>query len=208
MNDQAQLGVVTVILLIVFLLIGVVSASVLLTEQTTISEEDLNHMTDEIVDELCSFLQIKQIIGKYQILQGQQAIQQVAVLIKPLVTQDIDISSMTIILDNGDQLQLLFFNGSAASIGSHALFDHPLWGNTSSGSFNILTTIDDDNSIIRSHIINKNNDMAFILIKVPENMTMQYGDQIKMTLMPSPGVGRTVLLEPPMPMKNLVTLYE
>jgi archaellin len=208
MNDQAQLGVVTMILLIVFLLIGGVSASILLTEQTTFSEEDLNHMTDEIVDELCSYLQIKQIIGKYQILQGQQTIQQIAVLIKPLVTQDIDISSMTITLDNGEQLQVLFYIRYAAPIGSRALFDHPLWDNTSSGSFSILSIIDDDNSIIRSHVINKNNDMAFILIRLPGNMAIQYGDQIKMTLTPSPGVGRTVLLEPPMPMKSLVTLYE
>jgi archaellin len=106
MNDQAQLGIITLILLLGFILIGAVSASVLLTDNNTITEKDANKITTEVLDEICSYLQIKDIIGKYQIIQGEQKIQKIAILIKPLVTQDIDISHMTIQLTNGEQLQI------------------------------------------------------------------------------------------------------
>ena len=208
MNNQAQLGLIAVVLLISFLLIGAVSAEVLLTDQTDISEEDLNKITNEIVDELCSYLQIKQIIGKYQMIQSEQKIQNIAVFIKPLVTQDIDVSSITIMLSNGEQLHLLFYNGQAAFIGSNSLFEHPLWDTMPNGSFSLLSTIDDDNSIIQSHLLNKNTDMAFILVKLPDKMAIQYGVEIEMTISASPGLSRTVTLEPPMPMKSVVTLYE
>lgn len=208
MNNQAQLGLITVILLLGFLLIGAVSASVLLTEKEELSEEDLNNLTNEVVDELCSYLEIKQIIGKYQMIQGEQNINKIAILIQPLVTQDIDISSTTITLCDGEQLYLLFYNGQSSSIASNSLFEHSIWEKIPNGSFSVLSTIDDDSSIIQSHLLNKNTDMAFILVKLPENMTMQYEDEIKMTIQPSPGVGRTVTLESPIPIKTVVTLYE
>jgi archaellin len=208
MNDQAQLGIITVILLIGFILIGAVSASVILTEQNNISEQDLNKITNEAVDEICSYIQIKHIVGKYQTIQGEQKIQKIAFLIKPLVTQEIDVFHMTIQLSNGEQLRLVSYNGYAESIHSYSLFEHPLWNTVATGSFSLLSTIDDDNSIINSHLINKNTDMAFILLKLPNDMTIGYDDELEVTILPSPGIGRTVTLEPPMPIKNVVTLYE
>lgn len=208
MDNQGQLGLITVILLIGFLLIGAVSAEVLLSDQTDISEEDLNKITNEIVDELCSYLQIKQIIGKYQMIQSEQKIQNIAILIKPLVTQDIDVSSITITLSDGEDYHLLYYNGQAASIGSTSLFQHPLWDTMPNGTFGLLSTIDDDNSIIQTHLLNKNTDMTFILVKLPGDMTIQYGGEVQLTIQPSPGMSRTVTLEPPLPIKSVVTLYE
>jgi len=208
MNDQGQLGLISVILLIGFILIGAVSASVILTDQNTVSEEELNNLTNEVVDELCSYLQIKQILGQYQMVQGEQKIQKIAVLIKPLVTQDIDLNSMTITLSNGEHVLLLFYSGHAEYIGSDYLFSHPLWHTMPNGSFSVLTTIDDDASIINSHHLNKNTDMAFILLKLPNDISIHYEEELKMTILPTPGIGRTVTLEPPMPIKSVVTLYE
>jgi hypothetical protein len=75
-------------------------------------------------------------------------------------------------------------------------------------TFGILSTIDDDNSIINSHLINKNTDMAFIIIKLPDENAMNKDDSLVLTILPSPGIGRTVTLEAPLPIKNVVTLYE
>ena len=77
MNNHGQLGAIAGILLLVFILIGAVSASVIITETQSTSEEDLNNITNEIVDELCSYLQIKQIVGKYQTIQGEQRINKI-----------------------------------------------------------------------------------------------------------------------------------
>jgi archaellin len=208
MNDQAKLGIFAGILLVGFILIGAVSASVIMTGSNNISEEDLNKITNEVVDEICSYLQIKHIVGKYQTIQGQEKIQKIAILIKPLVSQDIDISRMTIELCNGEQFQLLFYNGLAESLNSHSLFEHPLWDSLTPGTFSLISTIDDDNSIINSHLINKNTDMTFILLKLPDDSAMRYGDELKVTILPSPGMGRTVTLESPLSTKHVVTLYE
>jgi archaellin len=208
MNDQAKLGIFAGILLIGFILIGAVSASVIMTGSKNISEEDLNKITSEVVDEICSYLQIKHIVGKYQTIQGEEKIQKIAILIKPLVSQDIDVSRMTIELSNGEQLQLLFYNGRAESMNSHSLFEHPLWDSVTPGTFSLISTIDDDNSIINSHLINKNTDMTFILLKLPDDSAMRYGDELKVTILPSPGIGRTVTLESPLSTKHVVTLYE
>lgn len=208
MNDSAKIGAIAGILLLLFLLIGAVCGSVLVTSsESTIEEEDLDKIVNEVVDELCSYLQIKQVIGKYHQIQGEQKINKIAILIKPLVSQNIDLSHMTLQLCDGDHYHLLFYNGLAEKIRSHSLFEHPLWDSLNSGSFSLLPTIDDDDSITSQHLINKNTDMAFIILQLSNETALGNGDQLHITILPSPGTGRTLHLEAPMPIKNVVTLY-
>lgn len=208
MDTNAQLGTITGILLLVFILIGAVSASVIITDSPITSEEDLTKITNEILNELCSYLQIKQIVGKYQTIQDQPRINKIAILIKPLVSQTIDLSHMTLELCDGNNYRILFFNGTAGSIRSQSLFEHPTWNNLTNGTYGLLSTIDDDNSIITAHKINDYTDMAFIIIKLPDNAALTQDTQLVLTLRPSPGIGRTVTLEAPLPIKNVVTLFE
>jgi archaellin len=207
MNDKGNLGVTTGILLICLVLIGVVSASVIINETTSVSDTDLTQITNEVVDEISSYLQIKTIVGKYQTIQGEQKIQKIAILIKPLISLNIDITHMIIKISNGEQLYLLYFNGNTSPIGSYSLFDHPLWGTLTETTFTLIPLIDDDNSMTIYHFINKNTDNAFLLIKLPDDCTMKKGDIVQVTLLPSPGVERTVLLEAPLPTSHIVTLY-
>ncbi len=207
MDEQARIGTIAGILLLVFLLIAAASASVIITDTEITTEDDLNTITNEIVDELCSYLQIKQIIGKNQLIQGEYRINKIAILIKPMVSQTIDISHMTITLYDNDQYTILFFNGTVGSIRSNSLFEHPLWDSLTNGTFGLLSTLDDDNSIINSHLINKNTDMAFIIITLPDTSAMEKDDVLEVTILPSPGTGRTVTLEAPLPIKNIVSLY-
>jgi archaellin len=208
MNNEAKLGTIAGILLLGFILIGAVSASIIVTDSTNLSEDDLNTITNEVVDEICSYLQIKHIIGDYQIIQGEQKIQQIAILIKPLVSQEINVSHIIIELNNGNQFTLLYFNGNADTIHNYTVFDHPLWNSVTPSTFSVLPTIDDDNSIITTHYFNKNTDMAFILLKLPDTMAMKYDSQLQITLITSPGQSRTVTVESPLPIHNIVTLYE
>ncbi|MBN1861848.1 MAG: hypothetical protein JW840_10370 [Candidatus Thermoplasmatota archaeon] len=207
MDNQAKLGMIAGILLIFFLLVGLVSASIIYTTSGDITEEDLNRITNEVVDEICSYLQIKHIIGQYQMIQNEHTIKKIGILIKPYVSQNIDISHISIEVCNGEQYHMLFYSELVGSIRSSTLFEHPLWDLMNSSGFSVLSTIDDDNSIGSSHMINKNTDMAFILITLPDNLAMKYGDQIEITILPSPGMSRTVWFEAPLPIKNVVTLY-
>jgi archaellin len=209
MNQQGNLGLTAAILLIGFILIGAVSASVIMNTTKNISDTDnLNTITNEVVDEITTYLQIKDVVGKYQTFNGEQRIQQIAILIKPLISLDIPLSRMTIQLSNGEQLYILSYNQDASTINSYSVFNHPLWDTITSGTYSILPTIDDDQSIVNHHIINKNTDIAFLLIKLPNDTTLKYGDYLDVTILPSPGMGRTIHLEAPLPTTHLVTLYE
>ena len=209
MNNQGNLGLITGILLIGFILIGAVSASVIMnTTQNVSDNNDLNKITNEVVDEIITYLQFKDVVGKYQMINGEQRIQQIAILIKPLISLDIELSHMTIQLSNGEQLYILSYNGNAASINPYSVFNHPLWDTITPGTYSLLPTIDDDQSIITYQLINKNTDMAFILIKLPDDTAMKKGDYLDITILPSPGMGRTIRLEAPLPTTHIVTLYE
>ena len=208
MNDKGNLGLITGILLIGFILIGAVSASVIMNSTTSTTDRDLNQMTNEVVDEISTYLQIKNIIGKYQTIQGEQKIQQIAILIKPLVSLDIDITHMIIKISNGEQLYILYYDGNAAPIGTYSLFNHPLWDALTENTYTIIPIIDDDCSMTTYHTINKNTDTAFILVKLPNDIAMKKGDNLQVTLIPSPGMERTVTLEAPLPTSHVVTLYE
>jgi archaellin len=207
MNNQGNLGITTGILLIGFLLIGAVSASVIInTTQTVSSDKDLNKITNEVVDKICSYIEIKDIVGKFQQVQGQQKITQLLILINPLISQQIDIKHMTIKLTDGEQLRFLYFNGNVNTVNSYSLFDHPSWNTITPDTYSILSVIDDDGSITSSHVFNKNTDLAFIQIKLSPEAALIKGDSLQITILPSPGMERTVTIEAPLPTTHVVTL--
>jgi len=208
MNNHGNLGLLTVILLITFVLIGAVSASVIMNKTTSVSNTDLNRLTNEIVDEITSYLQIKTIVGQYQTIQGNQRIQKIAVMIKPLISQTIDLTHMIIEVSTKEQFFVLYFNGNVSPLGSYTVFDHPLWGTLTQDTYSVIPILDDDSSMVTYHSINKNTDSAFLLVQLPDACTMQKGDVVQITLQPSPGAERTVVLEAPLPISHVVTLYE
>jgi len=208
MNNKGNLGLVTGILLIGFILIGAVSASVIMKNTTNVSDTDLNHITNEVVDELTSYLQIKDIVGKYQTIQGEQKIQKIAILIQPLVSGTVDLTDLIIKISNGEQLHLLNYDGNSNPLGAYSLFDHPLWNTIKEDSFTLVPVIDDDASMTTNHVMNKNTDTVFIIIKLPEDSMMNKDSTLQITLLPSPGMERTVTIEAPLPTSHVVTLYE
>lgn len=207
MNTEGNLGLITGILLIIFMLIGATAASVIMNGSGDVSEEDYTQMVNEVVDELTTYIQIKDVIGKYERIQGEYTIQKIAIMIRPLVSTTVDTSTMSIKISDGEYLNILFPSGQASFIGSYSLFDHPLWKNTTQGTFSFIITIDEDHSLL-DHVINKNTDTAFIIINLPDNLFMKNGDTMTVTLLPAPGAQRTVTLEAPLPTMHVVSLYE
>jgi archaellin len=208
MNDQGNLGITAGVLLIIFILIGAVAGSVLINGTQNLSYGDLTKITNEALDEITTYIQVKNVLAKYENFQGKQCIQKIAIFIKPLVSIDIDITKISITISNGDDLRILFYSGQVASINSYSLFAHPLWDSLSDDTYSLISTIDDDSSMVQYHTINKNTDMAFIILKLPANATLSYGESLQITLMPSPGNERTITLEPPLPTTHVVSLYE
>jgi archaellin len=127
-------------------------------------------------------------------------------MIKPLISDEIELSELTIKLNNGNNLIILSYKGDAAFRDTNDLFEHQIWDNLTENNFGIIATHDKDNSITDYNTINKNTDMAYIIIKLPENFYMKKGDTLTVTLFPSSGIQRTTILEAPLPMKKVVSL--
>ena len=206
MNNEGGIGIAAVILLVSFLLIAATVASVIMGDSEDLSEQDLEEMVNDAVDEISTYIQIKDVMGKYCSTEGEQRIQQIAVLIKSLFSVDMDASELLIKLCNGERIKMLRYGKQAEFIYSSSLFEHPTWNNMRGDTFNFVVTLDKDRSLVDHNIINDNTDMAYITIKLSEEFAMKKGDTMIITLFLSRGVTRTITVKAPLPIKQLVSL--
>ena len=206
MNNQGATGIATAILLISFILIGATAASVIMGDSGNNPEENYEEILEEALDEISTYIQIKDALGKYNSTTEEQHIQKIAILIKPLFSIDIDASKLMIKLNNGQQIKMLYYSGQADFISSNSLFEHPICNTIRTDKFGFVVTLDKDRSIVDYGIINDNTDMAYLVIKLPEDFTMEKGDVTEITLFPSTGITKTINLKAPLPITQIVSL--
>lgn len=206
MNKEGATGIATAILLISFILIAATVASVLTDNSSDISEQDLEKMVDDIVDEISTYIQIKDVMGKFYSIEGESRIQKIAVLIKPLFSVDMDVSELMIKLCNGEQIKMLYYNGQAEFIGTNSLFEHPIWNNMDCDSFSFVVVLDKDKSLVDYNTIDDSTDMTYIIIKLSENFAMKKGNTMTITFLLGKGTTRTIEVKAPLPMKQIVSL--
>jgi len=207
MNNRGGVGISAAILLISFILISITIASIITGGTTETSEENMEEILDDVLDEISTYLQIKDVMGKYYSKSGEQKIEKVAILIKPLISQEIKISELTIKLCDGNIVKMLDYSGNAVFIDSNSLFEHPTWNDISDSNFGFVVIHDKDRSLVDYDAINDNTDMAYIIINLSEEFSMTKGETMNVTLFPSSGIKRTISLDAPLPMKQLVNLY-
>ena len=206
MSNWRNTGITTIILLTILLLVGLTVASVITGENTgSTDEQNYDQMTEEVMNEISTYIQIKDQKGKYYNINGTQKIEKIALLISPLVSQDIDVTQLTIQLDNGEKVKILSFDGNASKIDSNTLFNHPIWKNLTVNNFGFISIVDLDNSLIDHNTINDYSDNIYVVFKLPNDMTLEKRDKLIVTLFPSTGITRTTLLEAPLPIHPIVT---
>ena len=207
MDTQGATGIATAILLLSFILIGATAASVIMGDNgKNNSEENYEKIINEAIDEISTYIQIKDVLGKYYSIEEDQRIQKIAILIKPLFSTDIDASTLMIKLNNGKQIKMLYYNRQAEFIESHSLFEHPIWNNMTDTNFSFIAILDKDRSIIDYDTINDNTDMTYVILKLPPDFSMKKGDSLEITLFPSTGITKTIQLKAPLPIKQIVSL--
>lgn len=205
MNKWGSTGITSVILLISFILIAVTAASFMIGGAGTeeMSEEDIEEILDDILDEITTYIQIKDKIGKYYTNNGEQRIEKIAILVKPLISNDINISELTIKMCDGNSVKILNYCGNAEFIGANSLFEHPLWNIITDNNFGFIVTFDRDRSLVDYNTLNE--DMAYVIIKLSDDFSMAKGESMAITLFPLSGITRTTTLEAPLPIKSVVT---
>lgn len=210
MDNKARGAIATTILLITFILITATAASLLIqppANNTSHNQQQYQQILDNTLKEITTYVQIKNIIGRYDIPTNQGSIQQIAILLTSLFTIELDLSSLFIQLNNGQTIQLLSYNQNAAKLSHHSLFHHPLWNNLTPATYSVLPIHDTDNSILDYNIINDQTDMIYLIFTLSENLAIQKGENIELTLLPSTGTTKIIQLTAPMPIKQIVTLY-
>jgi len=204
MNKLGSIGIATGVLLISLILITATAASVINNQTSGISEENIEQMLDDVLNEITTYIQIKDKIGKYYTTNGETQIEKIAILIKPLISENIDISDLTIKLCNGEDIKILSYSGNSEFIGSQKLFNHQIWDKITYDTFGFIVLSDRDDSLDSYSVLNK--DMAYMIIKLSEDFAISKGESIIVTFLPLSGTTITLELKAPLPMSKIVTL--
>jgi archaellin len=199
-------GLTSLLLLIALMFIGITVASILTGQIVrSSSEQDLEQMAEKTIDEISTYLLIKDQKGKFNEINGKQKIEKIALWITPLITQEIDLSKLTIQLYNGEAVNYLTYDGNSANLELNSLFDHPIWNNINGSNFGFISIVDIDNSLINYQTFNDCSDNAYVVFRLPDFMTLSKHEEIIVTLFPSTGITRTIELKAPIPINPVVS---
>ena len=197
----------TIAILTIFsLLMGVTITSVINEEtQNITTENDLEKITSDAIDEISTYIQIRDQKGKFSDINGEQKIEKIAILISPLVSQKIDLSRLTIQISNDKIVKILRYTGNLELLDSNYLFEHPIWDKLNGNNFGFISISDYDRSLTTNNLLNDFSDNVYTVIRLPAEMTMKKYDKIIVNLFPATGMTSTIILEAPLPMKQVIT---
>jgi len=199
-------GLTGLVLIVSLFLIGVTVADVITSETTgSISEQELEQMTEETIEELSTYILIKDQLGKFIEIDGELKIEKIALWLSPLITQEIDVKQLTIQLNNGESVLFLAYSNNSVALGQYSLFENPIWNNINGSNFGFISIVDMDGSLANYDSFNDCSDNAYVVFKLPESMTLGKHEKITVTLFPSTGITRTVELKAPLPIKSVIS---
>jgi archaellin len=207
MGNIRATGITLIVLLISMILIAMTVASII-TDSTSdpVTEDDLNQITQETVDELCSIIQIRDQKGKFYDVEGSLKLKKIAIMISPLVTQEMDLSKLSVQLDNGNDIVFLTYGPDSTKFYSSSIFEDSIWDKITGLNFGLIALTDKDNSINEFNVINDYGDNAYLIFELPDNFCMQKGEKLSITLYPEKGVSIKITVVAPLPMTRVVSL--
>lgn len=206
MNNWGSNGITGMIILIAIMLITITVAGVVTDDTTsTTTEEDYEQMLEDAVNEISRYILIKEQLGKYSDINGELKIEKIVLWITPLVEQNTDLSELTIELNNGESVMLLTYYGNSNPRESSNIFEQSIWDNLNGTNFGFIPIVDLDDSIVNYNALNDASDNAYLVFKLPNEMTMSKYDEMVVKLIPSAGISRHIYLKAPMPMKSVIT---
>jgi archaellin len=188
------------------ILIGATVTSVINSETESITADyNLEKLTADAIDEISTYIQIRDQKGKFSSINGQQKIEKIAILISPLVSQKIDLSRLTIQLSNDKIVKILKYTGNLELLDTSSLFEHPIWNKLDGNNFGFISISDYDRSLVSSNLLNDFSDNVYIVIRLPTEMAMKTYDKIVVDLFPATGMKTKIILEAPFSISKVIT---
>jgi archaellin len=199
-------GLSTAILMISLLLIGITVASVI-SSQTIVSSENCKYdqNIDETLNEILTYIIIKDQNGKFHEINGEQRIDKIALFLTPLISTEIDMSKLVIQLKNRETVMFLIYDGHTENLETNSIFDHPIWHKINGNNFGIISIIDFDESLVNYSIFNDCSDNAYVVFKLPDDITLAKYEKLTVTLFPSVGITVSTILKAPLPITPVIT---
>ena len=192
MKNIGSIGTTAIPLLSSFLLMGAAS-SVMFGSSDDLSM-DAEQIVNGVLDEITTYLKIEDTLGKYYNNNGTRRVEKIVILVKPFIKSAINISELTIKIRNNDDVILLRYSGSAVESDSGGIFENWIWDETSN-AFSIIVVLDKDRSLLDYNVMNE--DLVFIAVKLPDRFCMKDDETITISIIPSKGIIRTIVLETP-----------
>ncbi|KYK22575.1 hypothetical protein AYK24_01930 [Thermoplasmatales archaeon SG8-52-4] len=207
MGKSFVIGITSIILLISLLLSGLIVATVITNNSSQIeTEEDYMQMIDEIIDKTSTYIQIIEQKGIYNNINQERKIDRIILYISPMISQNIDVSQLKIQLNNEETIRFLKYSGNVKNLETYSIFNHPIWDSIEDNSFGFISIIDLDESLLNGNILNDYSDHVYVVFKLPDDMTIAKNEQLIVTLFPSTGITRTIILQAPFSTKSIVDL--
>ena len=205
--SYGSLALVAIALFTTLVILGTATGSIILQQQTT-DTTNLDTITTEAISDLTSYLKVQQILGRFDHTPAR-GITQLAVKIRLLVSGTIDLSHLTLELITTDNVILLTYQANATrTMTSGALFTAESWQLLSAQSYTMLVMNDDDNSITTRQTLDKNTDTGFLLVSLPEPLSLHSYDTCELRIIPDPGHIRQIPLDIPFQTHDLAVIYE
>lgn len=204
-DTTASIGISSVILLVAILLIAATVGSVITETSQEVSEEDINILVEDAVKEITSYIQIKNILGKYYAFENTYTLQKIMILITPLFHVDYDLSTLVIQLQTKDMVTNLYYTQQAV-VPKGDLFADSNWNQEKENVFNCLISLDTDDSVKQYNILNDPTDMVYLTIDLPQSMYLYKGDSMKISLIAGTGILRSISIKAPVPINKIVQL--
>ncbi|MBS3778357.1 MAG: hypothetical protein KGY50_03580 [Candidatus Thermoplasmatota archaeon] len=193
------------VLLLLAILFVALTATSMITTETTSSQEDLQQYVDDAVNELTSYIKIQHVYGVYS-QEKPYHLTKIAIQATPLFHQEINLSTWLIQLQTKTKLQLYHYNYTVSSLESSGIFSNSQWNQIQSNNFGIISIQDKDNSLINYHSFSEPNDIAFFSLSV-QNLSITKGDYVTLLLSPGTGVEKTISFNAPLPTRKVVNLW-
>jgi len=202
--QHASAAVPLVLLLLAITFIALTATS-MITSETTSSEEDLQQYVDDAINELTSYIKIQQIYGSFT-NEAPYHLSKIVIQATPLFQKEINLSTWIIQIQTISDLKIYTINRNVSSIGSSSVFSHDQWNNLTSNNYGVISILDTDESLEKYQSFSEPSDIAFFTLLV-NDLSIGKGDEVTIVISPGIGIKKTITFKVPLPMKQVVKLW-
>lgn len=201
-HASAALPLVLILLAVIFIAL---TATSMITTQTTTSQQDIQQYVDDALYEITSYIQVSNVYATYS-KQAPYQLNKIAILVSPLFHQDIDLSTYIIQIQTESNIHLYTHNKTVSSLESTGIFSHSQWDLLTNQHFGIISIQDTDQSVLTHHSFSEPSDMAAFTIII-EDLSIMKGDDVTILISPGAGLEKTISFKAPLPTRTVVKLW-